>query len=453
MKTKKSLVARYDEREIAKPNRFVYWIFMLYARLVALQLHPKFFYHFDKEELKGKQIILLSDHSYYDAPLFALSGLSSVKMNIVMGYQDLFQIFLFPFFLKMGIIAKRQYVTDIRAVRQMMQVIRMGGSLCFFPEGVHSTTGSNHPINPSTVDLLKTFGVTVVLCKNYGGQCSQPFYKKPIVTKGHQELHYEILFTPEELKEKSCDALYAKLMRRIRYRDFQWAAEHGYTYRRRGETNAYGADNLVYLCPKCGSKYTLNVAEDEIQCTACGNRIRMDDSFALHPVNEESVSPYRNIDDWHKAQRRQMREEVKDPNFSLSYECDLCDLYYDTLRWNQVHEVGEGKVTIDHAGIHYCGTRNGENVSYDFDIKLLPSFLYYRKFAYLYCIDEHTFNIISYHNELFFFRPKKDRKKMVQYVLAVEELHNLIDPVWDKCSRDAYDDVSFEAEDESTAQV
>lgn len=439
MRSEKYLVEKYDAHKITLPNRWIYDTVMAYGHIEAQYAHIKAYYHFDKKSMKGKQVIVIADHANLNIPLYVMAYYPFVRLNVVGAYPDLFIKFAYYPLTQMGYIAKRQFTTDLRAVRQMAQVISMGGSLVFFPEGVPSISGSNYPINPSTVDLLKTFGVTVVLCKSYGLQCSSPFYKKPVVGKGHQEIHYEILFTPEELKEKSCDELYVKLRDRMYYRDFEWAAENGYSYHRRGESNAHDLDNICYLCPKCGAEHVLEIEGDIIRCTNCGNSITMDDSFALYPTDSDSVCPYRNPDDWCKAQREKIREDIKNPNFSISYESELFTQHFDRLHLDQFYSIGEGTVTINHSSVHYCGTRDGQDVNLDFDIKMIPSFLYLRKNNYFYFLEHQLFNVLYYHNEQFFFRPKTDRKRMLQYQMIVEELHNLVDPVWDKVCRDAFD--------------
>ena len=426
MRQKKTLTDILDEREIRLPNRFLYYLLFPILKLINLPHHPKYVYHFDKKVWRNQQVILLSDHAAFTTFYYTLGGYPFVPLTPVMGYHHFFKKFLFSLFVKMGVIAKRNYETDLRAVRQMFKVLSMGGSLCLFPEGVRSTTGSNHPINPSTVALLKKMGVPVMLCKTYGSYCARPLYCKK-TKKGPQEYHYEVLFTKEDLQNLSAQELYARFLERFRYNDFEWNAKQKHRYV--GEKpNADNVDTIVYLCPKCGREFTLHVEGDTIVCDHCGNRIRMNEWYGLEAAGDGSVAPYADIDRWYKVQREKVRQEVRSADFSLSYDCDLLDMYTDTTRWHPYYESGEGRVTIDAAGIHYDGTRKGEQVKLDFDIKTVPSFLF----------TPGEFNVLYYHNDYFCFRPKQERKKVVKYLLAVEELHNAVDPLWDSVSRDAY---------------
>ena len=427
MKARKTLTEILDEREIALPNPFLYYLLFPILRLLHLPFHPRYYYHFDKKQMRGRQVILLSDHASFDTFYYTLAGYPFVPLSAVMGYHHFFKKFLFGLFVKMGVIAKRNYETDLRAVRQMFRVLTLGGSLCLFPEGVRSTTGSNHPINPSTAAMLKKLGVTVVLCKTYGSYCARPLYCS-YTKKGRQEYHYEILFTPEELQTLTDRQVYEKLLSRFRYNDFRWNAKMRYRYT--GKTpNAENADTIVYLCPKCRKEFTLQVEGDTICCTACGNRVRMNESYQLEPVGEDSTLVYSDLDAWYKAQRRLVRQQIREPSFSLSYDCELVDMYTDKTRLHPYYTCGEGRVTIERSGVRYAGTRCGEQVELFFPIEKIPSFLF----------TPGKNNVLYYHNTYYCFCPKQDKKKVVKYLLAVEELHNAVDPVWAQVSADAYE--------------
>ena len=425
---RKDLTDIIDERKVQLPNhlfyRFAHFVLKIWFELLC---RPKYIYHFDKKEMKGKQVIVLADHSSWSAFFYVLIGYPFVDLNVVIGYHQAFRKYLFTLFRWVGTILKRHFETDLRAVRQMLKVTKMGGSLLLFPEGTFSFAGSTCPVNPSTVDMLRKLGVPVVLCSSRGAYCSRPVYKRHTARKAVQEFHYEVLFTPEELQEKKADELYEKLMEHFRYNDFEWNREKKIAYHDR-TPNVFGADKILYRCPNCGAEFTLDTEGDTIVCSVCRNTIRMDEFFALHPADELSVCPYRDISEWYIDQRRRVREEIKAPEYSVIYDCTMLALHTDRMRFKPFYPCGEGTARIDENGVHYRGMRNGKWVDMTFDIKNLPGFRCEFKLG----------NVFYYHNEFFALVPKKDVRMAAKYMIVVEELHDRRSPKWARARRDAY---------------
>ncbi len=414
-----------DKRKVTLPKWGSSKLLRTVLILKSASLKPKYVYHFDKKEMKGRQVVLLSDHASRDTFYYTLNGYKFVNPNVVVGFQNIFVKHIFKVMLKSGVILKSLYEADIKATKQMFDVAKQGGSLCIFPEGIQSTSGSTHPMNPSTIKFLKKLGITVVLCKSYGSYLSRPRYSKT-TRRGHMEFHYEILFTEDELKEKSVDELYEKFITNFKYNDFTWNEKHQYKYIGK-ESNACGIDKILYYCPKCGKEFTLSVNGSDIICSNCCNTITVDECYNLIP-KENSVLPFKNIDEWYKYQRSLVKEEVKDPNFSITYDVYSVDLRYDKLYKDQYYIDGEGKITINHDGIRFVGVKKDKEVDISFDILNLPSFPF----------TPGKENDIYYHSEYFSFRPKSDNLKVVKYMLYVEELHNQKDEAWAKVSDDVY---------------
>ena len=67
---------------------------------------------------------------------------------------------------QMNAIPKLLYQPDTSCTRKMLKVIKSGGSLALFPEGIQSISGSTHPINPATCKFIKKAGLPVVFAYN-----------------------------------------------------------------------------------------------------------------------------------------------------------------------------------------------------------------------------------------------------------------------------------------------
>jgi hypothetical protein len=102
-----------------------------------------------------------------------MCGLGRSDLNIVAGYQNFFSSKTNYFGMtQMNAIPKLLYQPDTSCTRKMLKVIKSGGSLALFPEGIQSISGSTHPINPATCKFIKKAGVLVILANSQGSYLS-----------------------------------------------------------------------------------------------------------------------------------------------------------------------------------------------------------------------------------------------------------------------------------------
>ena len=420
-----TLIEKINNQKMDRPNELLYNLVRVVPEWFKLRYHPEYSYDFDRKDIEGKQILVLAAHPSFNEFYYVLKGMPWRRFNAVIGYHQIFRKGLFNIFLKLGVIPKKHYEKDLSAVRQMLRAADKGLDILLFPEGVFSIGGFNHPINPGTISLVKKVGATVVLCKSRGSYCAHPTWKTS-TAQGRQEFHFEILFTEEEVKNYSKEELYDKLLENFRYNDLDWNYEEHNAYEWHGK-QAEGLEKIAYRCPKCGRELTQTTDGDEIRCTACGNRIRMDEFLMLHPADDDSICPYRHPGEWVLDERVKVREEIQDPDFSVTYDCEMMDMHIDKTHHNPYYVCGSGTITIDREKIRYVGTDHGEDVDLSFEITKLPSFKY----------EQLCRNVFYYGSKYYSFRPLED--KALKYMMIVEEIHNLSDAAWDKACRDAYD--------------
>ena len=385
--------------EIKSPNSVAYWIL---SRLTDIRFKPEYVYHFD-EDMAGKQVIVIADHAAWDSFYYVMAGYRFNKLNPVVGYHHIFKRFMYTFLTKvMHSIPKKNFQQDMVSMKLMLKAVKNGRSLLIFPEGTQSKSGSNVSITPSTAGFLKKLGIPVVLCKSYGSYLARPLWKGKTF-KGHQEFHYEMLFTPDQLKALDKDAIYEKMLDIFKYNDFKWNEEKGYEYRHEGG-NALGLEKILYTCPKCHGKFTLVSTANEIKCS-CGMTAHLDSKFKLTGVE------FDNIDSWYKAQRKDVQK--------ASFEATFYVLNQEKLRYDY---FDEGQVVIDSTGISF-------NDMF-FDIKKIPSLL----------ATPGECNILYYDNRVFKIVPKGDKNIVIRNMILVEEYYAKQDPLWAKVLEDTYND-------------
>lgn len=395
---------------------FAYECMRTVYRLDGFFCNASYHYHFDWEELKGKQIIFLADHASRISYSYSLAGCKGFRFNVLVGYQNLFQKLLFHWESKLGIIPKKTFVADLKSVRDMFRVLQLGGSIAVFPEGVQSCSGSESEINQAIASFLKKAELPVVLCKSCGAYLSYPRYSRKRRI-GKQEYHYDILFTPEELKDLAAEDVYDKLVESMKYNDFEWNRKHLYHYRMRNPFDhlADGITGILYRCPCCHKEFELYTEKDHILCRNCGNDIVLDDTYMFRKASEKTVLPYADLNDWVTDQKTALTSEVKDPEFCEEYECVVRSVHDEKLSFRPFFVCGEGHVRIDPKGFHYTGTYKGRDADLFIDIKELPTVYF----------DSGHSNDLFYQDEFYCFYPKECPDRVSKISFEIEALHKL----------------------------
>ena len=152
---------------------------------------------------------------------------------------------------------------------------------------------------------------------------------------------------------------------------------------------------------------------DKITCSNCGNGATMDDYYQFHPFKDAVIpkSPF----DWVENQRMDIIKEIREnPDYYFEDECQIGNLdEYKLVGKNKTSFiVGSGKLRIDHKGMHYKGTRNGEPYEFTADYKNL--------YTLITAVDASFFNFYL-NGEYFDVFPK--HQTVGKICLLVEEMH------------------------------
>ena len=204
---KKDLKTKLISRKIKKPNIFLVNLVMLGLGVVNKIYKVKFSYDYDKKSLKGQPTILLSSHASRLEFIYTVYGFGRKDINIVCGYQNILQKGLYGILIGLGVISKYLYQPDLMCVKNMLRVLKRNGALALFPEGIQSTSGSTHPINPATAQFIKRSKANIVVCTTNGAYLATNRYSSDR-KKGYIGVNYSLLFTPDMLLELSEEQIY-----------------------------------------------------------------------------------------------------------------------------------------------------------------------------------------------------------------------------------------------------
>ena len=360
---KPTLAQRLASRREHKPNPIVYAILYIVVIIMKTRLRAKFIFKAKPSKDKGP-FVLVSNHACRNDYIFTAPAVWPRRLNYVVGYNEFFR---FPTCLLLRIaqvIPKRNFVTDVHAIRSMMRIINQGGHIMFMPEGMNSITGMSQPVMPGTGKLLKKLGVNVYYTKISGGYLS---YTKHCLDEriGRTEVVVDKMFSPEELASMTDIQIEDRMNQLLAHDDYIWNSDKHIEFKTR-QPMAKGLDTLLYMCPKCGALYKMSCEGDRMTCTACGNTIEMGKDGSIKPVGEGSICPPL-VTDWTIMEREKAARDVLKEDFEFSDHVKVGTLPdYKYLTGSTTAEItGEGTLTLTRQGLHYEGTLKGKAAQFD----------------------------------------------------------------------------------------
>lgn len=414
---KKTVAAEIHSRKITKPNGIYNLLGFVWKTFVAPKYNAHYIIKTDPSKEKEPYVFVSNHASRLDYIFTGIPNLPN-RMNYVAGYNEFHRSHLALVFKLLKVIPKKNFTPDLYAMKSITRVLKSGGNICIFPEGMSSISGANQPVVVGTGDLLKRRGVTVYYSVIRGGYLTCPKYDlrdRP----GYVEVEVDKLFTAEELKSYTSQEIEDILNEKLYHDDYAWNLEKGYHYAI-GDNGAENLEDLIFWCPKCKKQHTMKSEGNKFYCTECKNGMSIKDTYEMVPLDSECVIP-RTQTEWFNMQRDAIREEVKAPDFRLETKVKLGMLpEYETLKDQKTSEiVGEGTLTLDRTGLGYKGTKNGESFSFHIQSTHLPT--------YGMCTDITRFYTFV-DGEFVEFYPEKN--VVEKFFLATEELHRLNGGMW-----------------------
>ena len=414
-------------RKIERPNKILASVAQFAFRLICKQRNVNFVFDEDYLAMQDQQMLLLCQHRSRLDYIYVFAGIKHSNFNMLCGYQNIFEPVLYPLLKRLGVIAKMLYQPDAHATLQMMRCAKEGRSIVLFPEGIQSTSGSTHPINPATMKLLQKLKLPVALVTLKGAYFARPRYSAD-VKKGKITAHFSKLFDVADFEACTSDQLYSRLLEAFRYDEFAEHQDSPVAFRGK-KPNIDGLDNIIYKCPQCLQEHQLRVEGDTMRCESCGFAVTMDQYYRLAPVS--GTLPFCNHDQWYKWQRSEVAKEILQDDFAMTAKVAIGRINTQRLSPNcSLQYYGEGTLTITNQGLTYDGIRDGEPCLIHFH----PKQVFSLSMSLNYDLD------LYYDGQYYNFKLLENQKHMAKWMLAAEEIHNLSDPIWQKASKEVYDE-------------
>lgn len=422
----KDLHKNFKYRKIKRPNKFLAIICQFFMKRISKKRNVQYFYDENYSKLKKEQVIYLCQHASKDDYIYMFAGVKRRDIHIVCGYQNIFQKGIYFMLKRLGVIAKYLYQPDISATMQILQAVKLGDSIAVFPEGIQSTSGSTHPINPATMALLCKLKLPVILVSSNGSYFTKPRYSRDI-RKGKISISYKQIFASEDFSKYNKEQLEEMLLENFKYNEYEKNEQLKIAFH--GEKpNIDGLDNIIYKCPHCMAENNFEISDKNMRCKACDFEISMNEYYQINEVNK--TLPFKNVDQWFKWQRKIIKEEIESKEFSIRAKVKLGKLNTKKLSFSDSTQyLGEGMLELTNKGLTYSGTKNGEEIKLEFS----PELVYSLTMSLAYDLD------LYYKSEYYSFKLLENEKLVAKWMLAAEEIHNLHDKAWKDASSKVYE--------------
>ena len=401
---------RFDmDKKPQKPSKFWAWL----ARTLS---KPEFNAHKIKitkegvDGLKAPFLVLCNHNAFLDFKV-AFEALKPVFPNMVVAIDGF--IGREWIMRQMGCICKRKFTNDIMLVRHLVEVIKQGGVPCIYPEARYSLCGTNAVLPESLGKLCKMLKVPVLTLICHGHHANAPFWN----TENHKlvglESELKLLFTVDDLENKTVEEINKEINERFVYDDFKWIKEHNVKieYKER----AKGLHHVLYQCPVCQKENRMNSYLDKLACENCGTTWEMQTDGLLKCLNHEDT--FTHIPSWYEWERENVKKEVE----GGTYSSGLLNVFVRSLpNSKKFIDLGHGTLIHDMNGFKVVGKDADGN---DFEmIKDVPS-LYSCHIEYNYlnkfgdCIDLNTLK------DTWYIYPEGKDFSITKMALATEELY------------------------------
>lgn len=363
---------KLTQRKFKLTNKFYYWLYYFLDKLFIIKKYRPHIEIVDDINLCKGPCFLIFNHLSRVDHAYCITAAYPRRINIVAGYNEFFRSHLHTVFKLNNVIPKKIYSNDMISIKGMKSIIKQNGCICLAPEGMSSIYGTNQPIIPGTGHLFKHHNIPVYFLELRGQyltttkMCLDERYANTYAS-------LKLMFTPSDLEKLTAQEIEDKINLAFKHDEYDWQKANPQKWVNKGGMTT-NLDTLCYKCPKCGKELTMRVDGTKIWCEACGNEATVNDYYEFVPSNG-SYFPY-TPSKWVEWERVETIKEIRNnPNYSFTEEVKLGNIPdYKWLKDKKTTEIcGEGTLTVDHSGVHYKGTKDGEEFNFSFDYKTVYS--------------------------------------------------------------------------------
>lgn len=300
---------------------------------------------------KKEPCLILMNHSCFQDMEVAYRILFPRPFNIVCTNDGFIGFFgLMPWLMRqIGCIPTQKFVSDVSLVRDMEYCFKtLRTSVLMYPEASYSFDGTATTMPKKMGILLKKLDVPVIMIETFGAFGRNPLYNElkirrhvPITAKAR------VLYTREEIREKSVRELSEGVENAFDFDHFRWQKEQNLKIRE--DFRADGLHRILYKCVDCGAEGQMLGKGTGITCGCCGAYHELTELGELKALKGETRISH--IPDYYQWEREQVRQEILNGTYLLDIDVDIAI----QVDYQAIYQVGEGRLIHNNAGFSLTG--------------------------------------------------------------------------------------------------
>ena len=334
-----------------KPGMF--WRCLIRFLCIFGMMGTRFRYETERMELleKDEPCLILMNHTCFQDMEVAYRIMFPRPMNIVASNDGFIGFFgLMEWLMRtIGCIPTQKFVSDVRLVKDMDYCFKtLKSSVLMYPEASYSFDGTATTMPAKMGILLKKHDVPVVMIQTFGAFGRNPLYNElkirrhvPITAKA------TLLYTREEIREKSVRELSEGIQNAFGFDNFRWQQEQGLKIHQ--DFRADGLHRILYKCAHCGAEGKMDGRGTGITCGSCGKRWELTELGQLQAA--EGGTEIAHIPDYYRWEREQVRQEILEGRYKLDVEVDIAV----QVDYKAIYKVGKGRLVHDTEGFRLTG--------------------------------------------------------------------------------------------------
>ena len=205
-----------------------------------------------------------------------------------------------------GSIPKKKFLADLSAIKEALKAKAAGRIIGIFPEGKRNWDGSADEILFPTAKFIKMLNIPVVRVLLKGSYLTFPRWAR-FKRKGKISFSYDLILTPEKIKELPVEDIYREITESLSYREYDYQKTAMNIYR--GKDLAEKLELFLFLCPHCYQVGSLYSSGDILTCRNCGYQVKYDEYGFLHARKEPIY--FDNPTDWNQWQINWIKDFLK----------------------------------------------------------------------------------------------------------------------------------------------
>ena len=400
---------RFDLKSMPKRAKWylqvVAWLLSIpetYIRKVKIE-------KINMDKVKAPYVLLCNHNSFFDFKV-ATRAFFPRRANYVVAVDGF--INREKLMRNVGCLGKRKFVSDPAIVRQLKHTLEVNKSIAvIYPEARYSLIGTTAILPESLGKLIKMFKYPVVTLISHGHHLHEPVWnmiKKKVPVKSVMTY----LFSKEDLETMPLEEINRKLREAFYYNDYEYQFKN--KIKVKGDNRAKNLHKVLYRCPHCLTDYSMKSENNNLFCEKCNHNYFVDEYSKLKEVTGETIFNF--IPDWFEWQRKEVRKEIENGDYSITTEVNIDSLPNST----GYYRLGVGKLTHDKNGFLLEANLQGEEFRIQKPVlSNLGVHIEYDYFGKGDCIS------FSTNDDTYYLFPLDQSKSVTKYHFAVEELYKI----------------------------